>query len=579
MKKSFASGTKISYTIFCYLMEELLKSKLLFIFILFLLGLLGCSATLPKTSYLAKVNDDVITMEDLRREFKKRHGGHEKFLMGEEETRKFLNRVVDSRLLIQEAYRIGLQEDPEIQEPTDQFREKTITELILKKEVEDKSKATDGEIQAIYDQKLEELVLVQQIVVSSKGEAEDLLRRLQANEDFESLAREKSIAPSKIYGGRLPYLGWGSMDSEWEQNVFSLSPGDLSPVFKSKMGYEIVRMIEKKKPPKPDINAVRSRIKSILERRKLEARGKEFMDSLQNQYGLQFTRYDLTLENMKKVKEEKRQDPVASWNGGNLSAYVLASQLNFDTLSSLPSDHAEREIKGVLGVVVNQKLVLKEALARGYDKDPEAMEKIRHYQEGLMENKLYGKYILTDMKATEEDLQKYFEQNRNQFVFPEMRKVAHILVDLLDTAKEVLKKLREGASFESLAREYSKDTQNAKRGGEVGWIQKGEVLPLIEKTAFSMNSGEVSDPVKTDLGYHIVKVLEIRLSQPKDFSQSKNEVEKKVLQKRREEKVRFWVDKLKAVSKVETSEEGIKAAIKKLQKEFSEKPDKKGKKF
>jgi parvulin-like peptidyl-prolyl isomerase len=552
------------------------KSLHLFIIILPLLGLLGCSATLSKTSYLAKVNQEVITMEDLRREFKKRHGGHEKFLAGEDEARRFLNKVLESRLLIEEAYRIGLDEDPEIQEPTDRFREKILVEYLLKKEVEDKSIASEDEIKSVYDQKLEELVLVQQIVVSSKEEAESILKRLQAGENFESIAREKSIAPSKIYGGRLTYVGWGAMDPEWERAAFSLSSGDLSPVFKSKMGYEILRLVEKKTMPKPDFSKVRPRIKAILERRKLEARGKEFMDSVRGKYALQFIDYDLGVDHMKKVKEEKKEDPVATWKGGSVTAYRLALQLNFDSLSSLPSADNERVIKEILETMVNEKLVLTESLAAGYDKVPEVSEKVRHYQEGLMENKLYGKYILTDMKTTEEEIQNYFEQNRNRFTFPEMRRVAHILVDSLDTAKEALKRLREGTSFESLAREFSKDTQNAKRGGEVGWIQKGQVLLPIENAAFSMNAGEVSDPVQTDLGYHIIKVLEMRPSQLKDFAQAKIEVEKKVLQKKREEKIKYWTDQLRAASKIEINEAGIKAAVKEIQREFDKKPKKKG---
>ena len=388
------------------------------------------------------------------------------------------------------------------------------------------------------------------------------------------MAREKSIAPSRIYGGRLAYVGWGAMDPEWERVAFSLSPGDLSPV-QSKAGYEILRLAEKKATPKPDLSEVRPRIKAIVERRKLEAHGKEFMDSVRGKYALQFADYDLSVEHMKKVKEEKNEDPVATWRGGSLTAYSFASQLNFDFLSSLPSGEHEKEIKGVLETIANEKLVLTESLSAGYDKVPEITEKVRHYQEGLMENKLYGKYILTDMKATEEEIQKYFEQNRNQFIFPETRRVSHILVDSLDTAKDVLKRLREGTSFESLAKEFSKDTQNANRGGEVGWIRKGEVLPLIEKAAFSMNAGEVSDPVKTDLGYHIIKVLELRPSQPKDFAQAKMEVEKKVLQRKREEKIKYWTDQLRAVSKIEINEAGIKAAVRKIQEEFNQKPKKK----
>src|SRR4030042_2234617 len=173
-------------------MEELLKSKLLYIFILFLLGLLGCHATLSKTTTLAKVNNDVITMEDLQYEFKKRHGGHEKFLTDEAAAKKCLNSVNDQTLLIQEADRMGLQEETDTTETTNNFQKRMMREYLLKKEVEDKSKATDEEIWATFEQKMGELVLVKQIVVPSKEEAEAILKRLQGSEDFESLYRDQS---------------------------------------------------------------------------------------------------------------------------------------------------------------------------------------------------------------------------------------------------------------------------------------------------------------------------------------------------------------------------------------------------
>lgn len=550
-----------------------MKQRLVFLSIIFIWGLLGCSSTLPRTSYLAKVNQELITLEDLRYEFKRRHGGHEKFLAGESEIKKFLNRVVDSRLFIQEAYRLSLHEDPVIVNATNDFQELKLREYLVKKEVEEKSKATDEEVKAIYEQKLEEQVQVQQIVVPSREEAEAILKRIQSGEDFETTAREKSIAPSKKYGGWLPPMGWGFMDLEWERIVFNLSPGEVSPVFKSKMGYEIVRLESKMTTTKPEFDRVKGQIKAILERRKLEERGKEFIQFIRNKYPVQVANFDLTIESLKKAMEQKMKEPLVAWNGETLSVYSFASHLNLDLLATLPSDRARDQIKGILEEVVNEKLIRKEALARGYDKVPEVAEKVRQYQEGLMENKLYGDYIFSDIKVTEEDLKQYFEQNHDDFTFPEKRRVAHILIDSLETAKDVFKKFKEGESFEVLAKTFSKDSQTSERGGEVGWIGKGEVLPPIERVAFSLNAGEVSDPIQTDLGYHVIKLLEIQPAKRKDFSQAKKEVERKVLQKRKDDKIRFWVDRLKAVSKIEINEEGIQVAVKKVQEELSGKMD------
>ncbi len=531
--------------------------------------LLGCSATLPRTAYLAKVNEDLITMDDVRQEFKKRHGGHEKFLAGEVEIRRFLENVVDQRLLIQEAYRLDLQNDPEIREATNEFQAERLREYLVNREIKEKSKATEEEVKRIYDTKMEEQFQTQQIIVSSKEEAEEILKRVQSGEDFGAMAREKSIAPSKKYGGRLPPMGWGFMDPEWERIVFNLSPEEVSPVFKRKMGYEIIRLESKTTLAKPEFDKVKNQIKAILERRRLEERNKEFTDFLRNKYAVQMSSFDMTVENLKKALEQKTEEPLATWNGETLSLYSFASQLNLDLLSTLPRDQGRDQLKSLLDEVVNTKLLEKEAISRGYERVPEVSEKVRQYREGLMENKLYANYVLSDMKTTDEELRQYYDQNQKEFVFPEKRKIAHILVDSLDSAEDILKRLKEGQSFEELARSYSKDSQTADRGGELGWIGKGQILPALEKIVFLLKAREVSDPLKTDLGYHIIKLLEIQPLQVKNFSQAKKEVENKVLKKMRDEKIKLWVDRLKAVSQIEISEEGIQSSVKKVQEDPS----------
>jgi foldase protein PrsA len=278
---------------------------------------------------------------------------------------------------------------------------------------------------------------------------------------------------------------------------------------------------------------------------------------------------NLGLEDLKKAMEEKKEDPLAIFPGEKITLSSFASQLNLDLLSEVPSDRIQDQMKEILEEMINERLIEKEALSRGYDKVPEVSEKVRQYREGLMENKLYGNYILPDIKVTEEDLRQYFEQNRKEFAFPEKRKVAHIQMDSMDSAKDVLKKLKEGESFENLVKTHSKDTQSSNRGGEIGWINKGVTPPEFDKAIFSLKTGEVSDPVQTHLGFHLVKLLEIQPSQPMDFSQAKTAVEKKVFQKKRDDKIRFWIDKLKAVAKIEMNEEEVRATAKKVEEELS----------
>lgn len=106
-------------------------------------------------------------------------------------------------------------------------------------------------------------------------------------------------------------------------------------------------------------------------------------------------------------------------------------------------------------------------------------------------------------KVTDEDIKKYYDENKEDFSKVD---ASHILVEDEETAKEVKEKLDNGEDFAELAKEYSKDSQNASEGGELGEFSKGQMVEEFEEKAFSMKEGEVSNPVQTQFGWHIIKI-------------------------------------------------------------------------
>ncbi|MDY7431624.1 peptidylprolyl isomerase [Bacillus sp. V26] len=111
-----------------------------------------------------------------------------------------------------------------------------------------------------------------------------------------------------------------------------------------------------------------------------------------------------------------------------------------------------------------------------------------------------------NIKVTDEEVKEYWENLKGQI------RASHILVADKKTAEEVEKKLKKGNKFEDLAKEYSTDTSSATNGGELGWISKDneQLDSTFRKAAFKLKTNEVSDPVKTQFGYHIIKKTEER---------------------------------------------------------------------
>ena len=120
-------------------------------------------------------------------------------------------------------------------------------------------------------------------------------------------------------------------------------------------------------------------------------------------------------------------------------------------------------------------------------------------------------------KIPQDDILKYYNERKNEFSIPEQFKVQYVMLDFTKefdiSAKEkavmLIKKLSTGTAFEDLAKEYSEDPGSKSNGGDLGFFKKGMMVPEFEKAAFSLNPGEYTmEPVKTDFGYHIIKVEE-----------------------------------------------------------------------
>ncbi|MFB5663183.1 peptidylprolyl isomerase [Alteribacillus sp. HJP-4] len=114
-----------------------------------------------------------------------------------------------------------------------------------------------------------------------------------------------------------------------------------------------------------------------------------------------------------------------------------------------------------------------------------------------------------DVNIKEEDKEKYYEENKEDLVSVKAR---HILVEDEETADEVISELEDDGDFAELAGEYSTDTASAAEGGDLGFFSRGEMVEAFDETAFSLEPGEISDPVESEFGFHIIEVQEKRES-------------------------------------------------------------------
>ncbi|MBW8350695.1 peptidylprolyl isomerase [Bacillus sp. IITD106] len=156
------------------------------------------------------------------------------------------------------------------------------------------------------------------------------------------------------------------------------------------------------------------------------------------------------------------------------------------------------------------------------------------------------KMLEPKIKITEDDMKKYFEEKKASFDEKEQVQASHILVEDEKKAEEVEKKIKEGKDFAELAKEYSTDPGSAQKGGDLGYFGKGEMVKEFEDAAFSMKIGEISDPVKSEHGYHIIKVTGKKAAKDAKYEDHKDEIKEALFKEKLQSEYQPWLEGIKA---------------------------------
>ncbi|RLA91855.1 MAG: hypothetical protein DRG20_00010 [Deltaproteobacteria bacterium] len=185
--------------------------------------------------------------------------------------------------------------------------------------------------------------------------------------------------------------------------------------------------------------------------------------------------------------------------------------------------------------------VYQEAKKLGYDKDELVKEKIKISTYNILYNYWVEKNVKQVKNVSDEEVKKYYEEHKNIFSRPPMINAAHILIEVknktdqkewdkaLKKAKMVLKKLKEGERFEDLAKKYSDDKKSREAGGMIGYYRKGTMPPEFEEAVSRLKPGEISDIVKTNFGYHIIKLIDIKEKSYENFNRVKRPIKRKLI--------------------------------------------------
>lgn len=260
------------------------------------------------------------------------------------------------------------------------------------------------------------------------------------------------------------------------------------------------------------------------------------------------------------------KDVVASVNGEKISKEELYQVL------------VNQSGKEALDALISQKIIVQEAKKQKVQvSEADIQLEIEKYyegyggQEGFEQAITASGYKLTDVKKdvtttlqlkkllatrisiNDDETKNYFTKNKDSFAVAKQVKASHILVASEEIAKEVKGKLANGADFAQLAQEYSTDTGTKDKGGDLGFFGSGAMVKEFEDVAFALAPGEISEPVKTEYGYHIIKVVEQKKAQEANYEDNVAKIKDLLFEEKMQTEYPIWLQELSAQYKIENS--------------------------
>ncbi|MGB2769751.1 MAG: peptidylprolyl isomerase [Candidatus Zixiibacteriota bacterium] len=215
------------------------------------------------------------------------------------------------------------------------------------------------------------------------------------------------------------------------------------------------------------------------------------------------------------------------------SEWAKASRLK---IKGVPDLQRKKE---VVERMIGEQVVILEAYKEGLDNAIVADTNFAKQKERILLNLLYQKDIVDKSQPTESEIKKEYEMMQQEV------HAWHILMETKEQADEVYQMLKDGADFAELAKERSIDPTARDNAGDLGFFRWGKMVPDFQEVAFKMKEGELSRPVKTTFGYHIIKFIERRDVEQPSYEETKTLIMPKLNQAKRENRVKEYFTELR----------------------------------
>ena len=545
-----------------------------------ILSIAGCG----ERAFVARIGNKVVNLQEFRRSFLSDKGLMQAPQLSFDIRLEHLNQMIDNRLKLMDAYRMGLDRDEEIRNILKTFETDQVKQAVIEKEVIDKV-LPDRVLRERYRQQSRELK-IRQIFRPLSREADDSKKNLEFDilskvrlrivkgEDFDKLAREfskDSLTAGK--GGEIGFIKWDSrsLDREIIEAAFSLEKGDISPIVQTDKGLYILFVEKEREVAQPPFDDIKEDIRRVFYREKRDELDKtynEFTRKLRKLYS--YSLMDENVDYLAQIYRAKQPDSLAGkegrytipnigadlteadrakslmkWNGGKYTIGQFVDRVDKVPPFRRPPLYNVSRLKSQLERTAPHELMVQWGYDRGYQHHPEIKEKCHEKREAEMIRKVNDIQVFQQVKPEEEDIKKYFAENADKYVVPAKVSVQEIYVRDAQLAQRIARMAKTSSDFDALAKRYHERAATKEVNGKTGFITEYQ-YGAVGKKAILLEKGATAGPIQSGRGYSVIKILDKLPEKPQPYEEAKGRVAADLRRKLQTERDEAWIKDLRA---------------------------------
>ena len=507
---------------------------------------------------VASVNGEPITLDELTREIagvKKESAPATK--VDRQAELGVLQRLINTRLVVQEARNIGLDKLAENKMLVDAFAREALREELAEK-VMAGAKVDEKEVEKLYKDAVREWK-VNAVLCDKEDDANRFEAELKTGKSFAELAKAfKADGRAKQIEEGV-YLKPTDMDRQLARAVSSLAVGSTSSVVRTTSGFAVLRLEDVRYGENPE-EKEKAR-QAVLERSKRE-KLKAYNESLKKKFvtvkqdvldGVDYEApspgFDALLKDSRVIAEIRGDRAV--------TVGELTEQLRYQFFHGLDRAVERKRLNARKGVtlegIIHRRLFRREALRQGLDKTESYRGKLRDYEAGLLFEAFIRKVIQPDIKLTEAEVKAYYAAHAKEYSAPEMMRIRSLAFRRRGDAESVIEKLKEGAEFQWLAAHAEGQVEGNAKGV---WSFDGKPVMTqdlpegMQKTLAGARAGDVRLYASRDGYFYALAIQDVIPSKPQPYEEARHALAQRVLNDKLKRAIEEYAGKLQSASDV-----------------------------